>query len=441
MERLIDKELKQWKDKKDRKVLLLRGARQVGKTYSIRKLSQCFKKLLEINFEETPAACRFFKNSLTPREICEKLSVYFNTTITPGESLVFFDEIQACPRALRALRFFYEKMPDLHVAAAGSLLELALSEISSFGVGRIHSLFMFPMTFAEYLHASGNDMLNSVISSASFHQPVDPVIHEKILDKIKIFLIIGGMPKVVDTYINKQDFHACQLEIDNIINSLIDDFAKYKEKVPSLRLEETFYSTAQQAGNKFVYSKVGEGIESSKLYKEALELLVKAGIAYKVYHTSARGIPLGAQINRKRFKVIPYDTGIYQRLLGLDLSRYILDDFPSLVNRGSLAEIYVGLELLANRPPHMRPEIFYWHREARISNAEVDYVKAIGSRIFPIEVKAGTRGQMQSLHLFLNERNLDCGLRISHENFSQYDKIKTIPIYAVKRIEQLGGTL
>lgn len=437
MERSIDRELKKWKDKKDRKVLLLRGARQVGKTYSIRKLGQSFNKFLEINFEETPAACRFFENSLTPREICEKLSVYFNTTITPGESLVFFDEIQACPMALRALRFFYEKMPDLHVAAAGSLLELALSEIPSFGVGRIHSLFMFPMTFAEYLQASGNDMLNPVISTASFQQPVDPVIHEKILDRLKIFLVIGGMPKVVDTYINNRDFQACQLEIDSIINSLIDDFAKYKEKVSSLRLEETFYSTAQQAGNKFIYSKVGEGIESSRLYKEALELLVKAGVAYKVHHTSARGIPLGAQINRKRFKVVPYDTGIYQRLLGLELSRYMLEDFPTLVNRGSLAEIYVGLELLGNRPPHMRPEIFYWHREARVSNAEVDYVKAIGPRILPIEVKAGTRGQMQSLHLFLKERNLDCGLRISHENFSQYDKIKTIPIYAVKRIEQL----
>jgi len=296
---------------------------------------------------------------------------------------------------------------------------------------------MYPMTFKEYLQASGNDMLNQVISGSSFHQPVDPVIHEKIIDKIKIFLIIGGMPKVVDTYINEKDFHTCQLEIDNIINSLIDDFAKYKEKVPSLRLEETFYSTAHQAGNKFVYTKVGEGIESSKLYKEALELLVKTGIAYKVYHTSARGIPLGAQINRNRFKVIPYDTGIYQRLLGLNLSEYILKDFPSLVNRGSLTEMYVGLELLANRPPHMRPEIFYWHREARTSNAEVDYVTAIGPRILPIEVKAGTRGQMQSLHLFLNDRNLDCGLRISHENFAHYDKIKTIPIYATNRITQL----
>ncbi|MCP5048323.1 MAG: ATP-binding protein [bacterium] len=328
-------------------------------------------------------------------------------------------------------------MPDLHVVAAGSLLEFALSEIPSFGVGRIHSLYMYPMTFYEYLQASGNDMLNKVISASSSNQPVDPVIHEKILDKIKIFLIIGGMPKVVATYINENDFHACQVEIDDIINSLIDDFAKYKEKVPALRLQETFYSIAQQAGNKFVYVKVGEGIESSKLYKEALGLLVKTGLAYKAYHTSARGIPLGAQVNLKRFKVIPYDTGIYQRLLGLNLSDYILTDFSSLVNRGGLAEIYVGLELLANRPPHMRPEIFYWHREARAGNAEVDYVTAMGPRILPIEVKAGTRGQMQSLHLFLTERNLDCGLRISHENFSQYDKIKTVPIYATSRVHQL----
>lgn len=437
MERSIDKNLIEWKQQKDRKVLLLRGARQVGKTYSIRQLGNSFKKFLEINFEETPAACRFFQDSLTPQEICEKLAVYFNTTIIPGETLLFFDEIQACPRALQALRYFYEKMPELHVAAAGSLLELALSEIPSFGVGRIHSLYMYPVTFQEYLHASGEGMLNDVIVSASFSKPVDPVIHEKILDKVRIFLIIGGMPKVVDTYIYDKDFNKCQLEIDSIKNSLLDDFAKYKQKVPSLRLEETFYSVAQQAGKKFVYARVGEGIESSKLYKEALEMLVKTGIAYKAYHSSARGIPLGAQVNRKRFKVLPNDTGIYQRLLGLNLSDYILADFPSLVNRGSLAEIFVGLELIASGPTHMRPEIYYWHRESSKSNAEVDYVTAIGPRILPVEVKAGTRGQMQSLHLFLAERNLDVGLRISHENFSQYDKIRTIPIYAVNRIQQL----
>jgi len=438
MKRLIDEELNSWKSRKNRKVLLLRGARQVGKTFSIRKLGKTFKNFLEVNFEENPQLCSFFKESLNPFEINEKLAFHFNQSIKPGETLLFFDEIQACPGALRSLRFYYEKMPGLHVAAAGSLLEFALSEIPSFGVGRIESLYMYPLTFEEFLDASGSGMMNRAIASASFDKPIDPVIHNRLLDKLKIFLVIGGMPRVVNTYIHEKNLAACQIELDNLMNSLYDDFAKYKEKVPSLRLEETFYSTAQQAGNKFVYSKVGEGIESSKLYKEALELLVKAGVAYKAYHTSARGIPLGAQINRKRFKVIPYDTGIYQRLLGLNLSEYILKDFPSLVNRGSLAEIYVGIELLANRPPHMRPEIFYWHREARVSNAEVDYVKAIGSRILPIEVKAGTRGQMQSLHLFLNERNLDCGLRISHENFSQYNKIKTIPIYAVKRIEHLG---
>lgn len=436
MKRLIDQELLDWKNKKNRKVLLLRGARQVGKTYSIRELGRTFDKFLEINFEETPAACRFFQDSLNPHEICEKLAVYFNTKIVSGQSLVFFDEIQACPKALQALRFFYEKMPDLHVAAAGSLLEFALSEIASFGVGRIHSLYMYPMTFEEYLTASGHEMLNQVIASSSDQQPVDPVIHDKILEKLKIFLVIGGMPRVVDTYINESDFHACQVEIDNIINSLIDDFAKYKVKVPSLRLQETFYALAQQAGQKFVYTRIGEGTGGSKLYKEPLELLAKTSIAFKVYHTSAQGVPLGAQVNPKRFKVIPYDTGIYQRLLGLDLSEYILTDFSSLVNRGGLAEVFVGLELLASRPRHTRPEIYYWHREARGSNAELDYITAIGPRILPIEVKAGTRGQMQSLHLFLGERNLDWGLRVSHENFSRYDKIKTIPIYASSRIRQ-----
>jgi predicted AAA+ superfamily ATPase len=229
MKRLIDEELSNWKSRKDRKVLLLRGARQVGKTFSIRKLGKTFKKFLEVNFEENPHLCSFFKESLNPFEINEKLALHFNKSIKPGETLLFFDEIQACPGALRSLRFYYEKMPGLHVAAAGSLL----------------------------------------------------------------------------------------------------------------------------------------------------------------------------------------------------------------VNRGNLCELFVGLELIAGQPFRIRPELYYWHREARSSNAEVDYVISNQGCIIPVEVKAGTRGQMQSLHLFLAERMLDHGLRISGENFAIYDNIKTIPLYAVSRTRHL----
>ncbi len=435
MERAIDKELLKWKDEKKRKVLLVRGARQVGKTYSLRQLGQHFKYFAEVNFEEHPEISTFFERSLNPGPICEKLAIYLGTPIIPGETLLFFDEIQACADAIKSLRFFYERMPELHVAAAGSLLEFALEEIPSFGVGRLRNVFMYPMTFNEYLDALGEQNLKQLIARSSSANPVDPVIHDKILDRLKIFQIIGGMPEVVRTYIEERNLPKCQIVIDNILTTIIDDFAKYRRRVPVSRLQEVFNSIVHQSGGKFKYTNVANG--NTRPYKEALELLIKAGQTYKVCHTAARGVPLGGQIDEKRFKVLLFDTGVYQRVLGLDLSNYIVSDFGDLINKGNLSELFVGLELIAAGSPHLHPGLYYWHREARSSNAEIDYVVSGKGKIIPIEVKAGTRGQMQSLHIFLRERNLNRGIRLSHQNFSDYDKISTIPVYAASQIYNL----
>ncbi len=436
MKRNVDKLLLEWKNDPEHKVLLVRGARQVGKTYSIRKLGETFKHFLEINFEEIPDAKLFFERTRNPQELCEKLSIYFDTPIIPGETLLFLDEIQACEGALKALRFFYEKMPLLHVAAAGSLLEFALEEIPSFGVGRITSLFMYPMTFSEYLTANGGEGMEKLIRRSSPENPMDPLIHEKILDKLKLFLVIGGMPEAVASYLKYKDPLRCQKVLDDLITTIIDDFAKYKKRSPVSKLREVFYSTVHQAGGKFKYSKVSPTGGSTAGYKDALELLIKGGIAHRIYHTAAHGLPLGAQLSKKKFKVLPLDTGIYQRLLGLDLSRHIISDFGSLINRGSLSELFVGIELIAHQSPFLHPQLYYWHREARSSNAEIDYVVSVGDRVIPIEVKAGTKGQMQSLHLFLQKRQLPWGLRVSAENFSVYPGIRTLPIYAVSQVFQ-----
>ncbi len=437
MERTIDQELTRWKQEEQRKVLLVRGARQVGKTYSVRKLGQDFKNFVEVNFEEIPGVKTFFEKSLNPHELCEKLSIYFKTPLKPGQTLLFLDEIQACPNAIRSLRFFYEKMPELHVVAAGSLLEFALEEIPSFAVGRIKSLFMYPMTFSEFLIAAGEDRLEKLIFKSSQENPMDPLLHEITLDKLKIFQLIGGMPAVVKTYLEEKDLALCQEVIDDILTTIKDDFAKYKKKFPVVRLQEVFDSIVYQAGNKFKYSNISG--EKCQVYKDALELLVKAGLAHKVYHTAARGVPLGAQLDDKKFKVLLLDTGIYQRVLGLDISSYIVSDFGSIINKGNLAELFVGLELIAHSSPRLHPEIYYWHREARSSNAEVDYVISREGTVIPIEIKAGSRGQMQSLHIFLSERNLAQGIRISGEDFSSYDKIKTFPLYAIKNILHSPG--
>jgi len=435
MKRTIEKAFLEWKQDSKRKILLLRGARQVGKTYSIRELGKTFSSSVEVNFEENPEIKSFFEKSLNPQEIIEKLAIYFGKTIVPGESLLFFDEIQACPDALKSLRFFYEKIPELHVAAAGSLLELAIADLPSFGVGRIESLFMYPLTFAEFMEATGDQKLNSLITEASPENPLDNVIHEKILAKLKIFQLIGGMPEVVKDYLETKDFNHCQKLLDNLVTSWVDDFAKYKKRSPVLRLQEVFKAIVFQTGCKFKYASIAAGKTES--YKDALELLLKAGLAYKVCHTSARGLPLGAQINRKKFKILIFDSGIYQRVLGLNLSEYIAADLQQLINKGHLAELFAGLELIKSASPYSYPELYYWHREERSSSAEVDFVIQGKKGVLPLEVKSGTKGQMQSLHIFLDERNLAKGVRISAENFSRYGKIVTIPLYAAFRAYEI----
>ena len=433
MKRTINSHFREWKDAKKRKVLLVRGARQVGKTYSVRELGESFENYFEVNFEEEKGLEYFFRESLNPEIICENLSTYFSKPIIPGRTLLFFDEIQSCPNALASLRFFYEKMPELHLIAAGSLLEFAMSEIPSLGVGRIHSLFMYPMSFNEFLMALDHDNLLAMLQKANSKNPLSPPFHRKLIEYLKIYQLIGGMPAVVKTYLKERNIAQCQIELDDLLTTLRDDFAKYKDRSPISRLREVFDSIVYQAGRKFKYSNV-DSTSSSRSLKEALDLLLQAGLAYKIFHTSARGLPLGSQIKSNKFKVILFDVGMHQRLLGLDLKEYLLSDKLEIINRGNLAELFTGLELINNASPGTKKLLYYWHRESRGSNAEVDYVIQEKNRIVPIEVKAGTSGQMQSMFVFLNERNLNMGIRVSLENFSSYGKIVVVPLYAIKHI-------
>ena len=432
MKRNIDKYLLDWKESKDRKVLLLRGARQVGKTFSIRILGREFKHFLEVNFEIDRPIKDFFKGSLEPSQICQKLSVYYSVPIIEGETLLFFDEIQECPDAIRSLRFFYEKMPALHVTAAGSLLEFAISEIPSQGVGRLNSCFMYPLSFDEFLKALGEDRLVSMKNSSAL-KPLELVFHDRLIDYLKVFYIIGGMPEIVQEYVNSKNILACRNKLNDIIETFKDDFAKYKKYSAVVRLNEVFESIVFQSGNKFKYSRI-DSLSAHNSLKDALELIVQAGLAYKIYHTSAEGIPLGAQIKIKKFKVVLFDTGIHLQMSGLNVADIVAAQNLEMINKGSVAELFVGTELIKARPSNVRPKLYYWHREKKASNAEVDYVIQKDEKIIPIEVKSGLTGKMQSMKIFLNEKNIKSGIRCSLENFSDYGNIKVYPLYAVNKI-------
>ena len=434
MQRNIEKNLLKWADRKNRKVLLLRGARQVGKTHVVRKLGKKFSDFIEVNFDEQKKVHQFFDGDLDPFAIINDLELYLDRKIIPGKTLLFFDEIQSCKNAISALRYFYEKIPELHLIAAGSLLEFALSDIPSFGVGRVESMFLYPLSFEEYLLEMNGQKMVDMIKSSSFKNPVNPVIHDKLIEQLKVFQITGGLPEVVQSYVEDRDLLECQRILNVLIQGYHNDFIKYKERSPVIRLVETFKSVADQSASKFKYSNVGS--DSSGMYKEALELLSKAGLVYRIYHTNASGNPLGSGINPKFFKTMIFDTGIFQRIMNLNLSDYVTTDFNTIINRGQLAEIFAGAELQRSKDPYSIDNLYYWHRESRSSQAEVDYVIEKDGRIIPVEVKAALGRKMKSMHIFMKEKKSEFGIRLCAENFSKKDEIYSIPLYATAFIDQ-----
>jgi len=434
VKRKIEKELLKWVDRKNRKVLLLRGARQVGKTHVIRELGKKFTNFIEINFDEQRKAHRFFNGDLDPFAIIKDLELYLGKKIVPGKTLLFFDEIQSCENAISSLRYFYEKIPELHLVAAGSLLEFALSEVLSFGVGRVESMFLHPLSYEEYLFELNGEEMVEMIKNSSFKKPVNSVIHEKLIEQLKIFQITGGLPEVVQSYIDNRDLFECQRIINILIQGYHNDFIKYRSRSPVARLVETFESVAKQTASKFKYTNVGN--DSSNMYKESLELLSKAGLVYRIFHTNASGNPLGSGMNPKFFKTIMFDTGIYQRLMNLNLSDYVTTDFDTIVNRGQLTEIFAGAEIRKSKDPYSIDNLYYWHRESRSSQAEVDYVIEKDGKIIPIEVKTSSSRKMKSMHIFMKEKKSELGIRLSADNFSIKDRIYSIPLYAAAFINE-----
>ena len=438
MKRLFDKVLEDWAADREAKPMLLRGARQVGKTYCVRTLGRRFSHFAEINFEETPEAARFFDGALTAAPIAAKLAAFCGKPVRPGESLLFLDEVQNQPRVLAALRYFREQMPGLHVVAAGSLLEFALEEVPSFGVGRVTSRFLHPMSFPEFLAALGEDALLEMAESADFAHPVDSVFHERLVERYRAFLLVGGMPEAVAAYAETGDLLASSAVLDDLIRDFRDDFAKYRRRVPTQRLDETFRSVAAQTGRRFMCSAVSPDVKSTAILS-ALFLLEKAGLVHRAVETAASGVPLAAQSDDRRFKALLLDTGVCQRLLGLELGPELLRSPADLVNKGGLAELSAGLALVASQDPKSAAGLHYWQRDSRAGNAEIDYVAAFGSRIVPVEVKAGTKGSMQSLRVFLAEKRLPFGVRLSLENFGSLPDVRILPLYAAHRIRELVG--
>ena len=407
--------------------------------------------ILETAFEKQPEYKSVFQTNLDVTRIVPQMAAMSGNPIQPGKTLLFLDEIQECPQAIMSLRFFKEDMPQLHIVAAGSLLEFALDELPTFGVGRIHSMFMYPMTFDEFLSANGEHLLMEARNQASADSPLPTPLHDKLVQWLRTFMLVGGMPESVAKWVETHDYLQCQEVQDDILSGYEDDFPKYRKKVDPVLLRQTLRSCATQATQKFVYAQVGNNYKAAEV-KNALNLLSKAGIIIPVSHTHANGLPLGSEADPTIRKMLLLDSGLLLRLLNMTLgdisaiTTHILTASASeLVNKGPMAEMVAGLELLHYRTPHLHHDLYYWVRQAKNSLAEVDYITTRGMTVLPIAVKANTQGGMKSLWTFMREKGLTQAVRCSLENFGAFSyvdaqaddacrDVQVLPLYAMSML-------
>ena len=410
------KYLQSWATQLGRKPLIIRGARQVGKSTLVRQLASAASlTLVELNFERNPELREAF-TSKDPTNILTTLQLLTGQSTVAGETLLFLDEIQAAPEAVATLRYFYEEMPRLHVIAAGSLLEFTLAEARfSMPVGRVEYMYLGPLQFEDFLNAVHESALASWLQNVSLAglrgEPMVRAVHDKYMELLRQYWVVGGLPEAVATFATGRDLSAVGRVHQSIIATYRDDFGKYSHGELKSRIQIVFDKLPSLVGRKFKYSHVSHEHRAAEL-AAALQQLCLARVAYKVQHTSANGVPLGAEADERNFKALYLDVGLMCSALHLSLLDLRREDL-NLVNGGSLAEQFIGQHLLHSCAWYETPSLHYWMREAKGAAAEVDYVIAQGQQVIPIEIKTGKTGTLRSLHRFLQEKHRAFGLRFN----------------------------
>ena len=428
MKRLAEKQMIAWKDSPRRKPLIIRGARQVGKTWLVENcLAGQFEHFVKIDLEQERQLHSAFGDSLDPWRMLDELEAFVGRII-PGKTLLFIDEIQACPRPITALRYFYEKMPELHVVAAGSMLEFAFGEISV-PVGRVQYLYLHPMTFYEYLLAIGKEgIANKIITP---QKDYSELVRRGIFDELKQYFFIGGMPEAVKAYRETHSkLEAFEVQ-SQILDSFREDFSKYKPQVNTACLDAVFTHGAKSVGDQIKYTQLYEGTSGVTNHK-AFDLLTKAKVLHKISSCDPSGMPLGGS-SGKKFKACMLDIGLLQRLCGMDVATEMAQDNLLAMYRGKLAEQFVAQEMLAW---HSR-ELYYWARNAKSSNAEIDYLAVQKGKIYPIEVKSGPSGKLKSLHMMLKTYpNCEQGWVLHSGPYKELPEQKLVfwPLYATPQL-------
>ena len=427
-------DLERWFAQRPRKPLVIRGARQVGKSTLVREFARRLNlPLVAVDFERNPEIRDAFITR-EPAGILSTLGLLTGQTVIPGKHLLFLDEIQAAPEALAALRYFHEELPALAVAAAGSLMEFALADAQfSMPVGRVEYLHLGPMTFEDFLEAAGHPELKAHLRNlplADLEGAFPDAVHGRYMDLLRQYWVVGGLPEAVSGYVQEQrestgGFERVARIQHSVVATYRDDFSKYSQGTARDRLQITFDRLPGVVGRKFKYVQVSRDHRAAEL-ADALRQLCMARIAYKVCHTAANGVPLAAEMNERHFKCLYLDVGLMCAALGLNLLDLSHQDL-TLVNAGAVAEQFIGQHLLHSGPSFQTPSLHYWTREARNAAAEVDYLMALGGRIVPVEIKAGTSGSLKSLHQFLKEKDGGLALRFNADPPSLLRDAKRLP--------------
>ncbi|OGQ06998.1 MAG: hypothetical protein A3G32_07325 [Deltaproteobacteria bacterium RIFCSPLOWO2_12_FULL_40_28] len=437
------KYLIKWKSSPQRRPLILRGARQVGKTYLVRDFAKKeFSQFIEVNFDHPTIKDLIpLFESTSPKDLIPLLEIHFRTKIIAGQTLLFFDEIQNAPKLIPMLRYFYEDFPELHVIAAGSLLEFVLATHEfSMPIGRIEYLHLAQMTFPEFLLAIDEKPLHDFMLGFSIHKKIPLPFHQRLMDLARLYFVLGGMPEVIKTYTETTDFEACFKIQQNILSTYQDDFHKYHKRVNQNRLRNIFSKLPLMVGQKIKYVNLDPQDQSRPL-SEAIDLLCMALVCHRVHHSSCQGVPLRAQINERIFKILFLDVGLLCQSSGLGYIDIKKSEDVNLINQGAITEQFIGQHLLYDHQPYQEPEVFYWLREKRNAAAEIDYVFSENQQIIPVEVKSGKTGQLKSLHVFMKEHPSLRAVRFNGDEPSIYKHdamtLISLPIYLIGELRRI----
>jgi len=429
LNRTVVDDLSQWFNRKhNRKPLMIRGARQIGKTTSVRLFAE--KEgltLIECNLEKKWDFTGLLSLN-DPKKIIEAIEFQLNIDIDPKTSLLFFDEVQAHPSLIATLRYFYEELPNYAVIVTGSLLEFTLLEPNfSLPVGRIELYHMNPFSFEEFLAALEKRKALDFIWKYQLTDEIPFIIHENLNQLVRLYCLVGGMPEAITTYKIEANLRDVERVKSGIMDTFILDFNKYAPRANTQLLRTVFESIPNALGKKIIYSNLVPNCKSNDI-SIAIQQLQLAKLLKKVYNTSANGIPLAAEKNERYFKVIHLDIGLLVTQLSLkpnDLEK-VLD--LNLINRGDLAEQFIGQQLSFASPSYQEPDLFYWARDRKGATAEVDYVTTSQNhQVLPIEVKSGKTGSMRSLQTMVQEKDIAFAIRFNSDQPSLLSEKRQTP--------------